>query len=122
MGCSSAEATQDEDFPVDWVQAYETNQSEHSFDILLNCWARQWPGGVKAQENAPPSRLATERDISAAIVATRKNCGLEMDVRLDQINVDLAREGMQPPEIHAAAQRQIATELDEMFVEYWSRL
>jgi len=118
-GFAGPGSAQDEDIQVDWVQAYESNRAEHSFDYLLNCCAKQWPNEVKAA-NGPAA--ATAGEIEAAIRTTRTRCRLELQVRLDQINVDLARRGMHPPEIEVAAQLQLEGELDDMFAEYWSRL
>lgn len=118
-GCSGSEATQAEDTPVDWVKAYDDTQNAHSLDYLLNCWANQWPEGVRPAEGPA---AAAENEIERAIRATREHCQLEMQVRLDQIHIDLARQGVEPPEVETAALRKLETELDGMFGEYWSRL
>ncbi len=112
-------SAQAEGAPVDWVQAYESAQSDNSYEYLLDCWASQWPGAVKPFEG--PS-AATSEEIKAAIQATRERCAIHIKVRLDQINVDLARKGLLPAQIETAAPQQLQTELDEMFGEFWSRL
>ncbi len=107
---------------VDWVENAEGLQAAHSFDYLLNCWVEQWPEGVKGQENAPPEELATREEMDTAIAATRLNCEREMLGRIDQIRIDLLREGVEPRDSESRAERQLDSELEDMFNEHWSRL
>ena len=112
----------DPDDPEYLVQTLEGLQAAYSYDYLSNCWAEQWPDGVKAAYNAPPEQLATQEEIAAAIAATHENCNVEKMVRTDQIKIDLAREGVPLQELETAAAGQLETELAEMFQDYWARL
>ena len=95
-GCNENKSEPGE-ITVDRVENAEGLQAAHSFDFLLNCWAEQWPDGVKPAENAPPEAMATQADIEVAIAATRENCRHEIWGREAQIRVDLARDGLVPP-------------------------
>jgi hypothetical protein len=118
--CAAAGAALAEEVEVDWVEAYDAIQNAHSTDYLLECWAEQWPDGVAPFEGPD---AATESELKRAIRSTRQHCELQIEVRLDQIRIDLARTGMEPPgDFEATALRQLESELDEMFGEYWSRL
>ena len=119
-GCTSESPDQPE---TDWVENAEWLQAEYSYDFLLNCWAEQWPdGNVKFGENAPPERLATQEDIDAAVEATRQNCPRELAARQIQIQVDLAKQGLVPPDLSHAADARLEQEIQDLFDEYWARL
>ena len=119
-GCSADSADIVE---VDYAENAEQLQAAYSYDFLLNCWAEQWPDGkIKRAEDMPPGRSATQGDITAAIAATRKNCERELAARQVQIRVDLAEQGLVPPELSRAVDAQLEEELQGFFVDYWGRL
>ncbi|MEH6792309.1 hypothetical protein [Parasphingorhabdus sp.] len=96
---------------------------EVTYDALLECWVGQWPNGVAAAENAPPSEIVANDQLQAASQATKENCPFEIDRYRDQIGAQLTKAAkLSTAEIEQLIDQRLDRELEEMFGEYWSRV
>ncbi len=120
MMANAPSQAQDTSASTDWVERYGQMQAANSYEYLSDCWVGQWPEGVPGSRDDPETWPA-QSQLDEVIARTRRKCTLQMEVRLDQILVDLAREGLIPPTLQEQAQTSLEEELENFLEVYYAR-